>query len=105
MGRRGAALITALLIVASAVMIASGMVSLLQLEIRLAANIQDRDRAMHFALGGEAWAMGVLARDATAGSHDHLGEAWATVLPPMPVTGGTASGRILDLQGACRRMA
>ena len=30
---------------------------------------------------------------------DHLGEAWAIELPPLPVDGGAISGRVEDLQG------
>jgi general secretion pathway protein K len=30
---------------------------------------------------------------------DHLGELWATELPPLPFEGGVISGRIEDLQG------
>ncbi|NGZ06389.1 MAG: type II secretion system minor pseudopilin GspK [Magnetococcales bacterium] len=100
MGRaRGAALLTALLIVSVAVAVTAAMLSAQHLEIRKSATILNRDRAMQFALGGEAWAMGILTRDATEGNIDHLNEIWAATPPPMPITGGSATGRIHDLQG------
>lgn len=95
----GAALITALLIVAIAASVAVGMASRQHLDIRRSGNILDRDRALQVALGGEAWAMGILARDGVEGERDHLNELWALDPPPIPVTGGVAKGRIVDLQG------
>ncbi|MBF0192365.1 MAG: type II secretion system minor pseudopilin GspK [Magnetococcales bacterium] len=97
--RRGAALLTALLIVSVAVTVTIGMISAQHLDIRASGNILERDRGLHLALGGEAWAMGILSRDAVESEHDHLNEIWAASPPPIPVTGGTASGRITDLQG------
>lgn len=96
---RGAALLTALLIVSVAVTVITGMISAQHLDIRASGNAFERDRGVQFALGGEAWAMGILSRDATEGGHDHLNELWAAIAPPIPVTGGTATGRITDLQG------
>ncbi|MBF0417165.1 MAG: type II secretion system minor pseudopilin GspK [Magnetococcales bacterium] len=96
---RGAALLTALLIVAVATALATTLLSAQHLEIRASGNLLDRDQGMQFALGGEAWAMGILNRDAAESQYDHLNEIWAATPPPVPVTGGTASGRIFDLNG------
>ncbi|MBF0163546.1 MAG: type II secretion system minor pseudopilin GspK [Magnetococcales bacterium] len=95
----GAALLTALLIVAVAAALATSLMSAQHLEIRASANLLDRDRGMWFALGGEAWAMGILNRDAADSQYDHLNEIWAGTPPPVPVTGGSATGRIIDLHG------
>ncbi|MEO5330607.1 MAG: type II secretion system minor pseudopilin GspK, partial [Magnetococcus sp. YQC-5] len=97
--QQGAALLTALLIVATAATVATGMASQHYLDIRRTANIMDRDRSMQVALGGEAWAMGILSRDGVEGKRDHLNEMWAAQIPPIPVTGGMAKGRIMDMQG------
>ncbi|MEO5345532.1 MAG: type II secretion system minor pseudopilin GspK [Magnetococcus sp. YQC-9] len=99
LAQRGAALLTALLIVAVAAALATGLLSRQHLEIRASGNILDRDRGMQFALGGEAWAIGILNRDAAESNHDHLNEIWASTPPSVPVTGGSASGRIIDLSG------
>lgn len=98
-GMRGAALLTALLIVSVAVAVTAGMLSAQHVEIRKSSTILDRDRAMQFALGGEGWALGILVRDAEEGQTDHLNEIWAASPPPIPISGGTAQGRITDLQG------
>ncbi|MBF0628735.1 MAG: type II secretion system minor pseudopilin GspK [Magnetococcales bacterium] len=99
MAQRGAALLTALLIVAVAVTLTAGMMAAQHLEIRSSGNLLDRDRALQYALGGEGWAMGILTRDASEGPTDHLNEPWATALPAIAVGGGTIAGGIRDLQG------
>ncbi|MBF0429587.1 MAG: type II secretion system minor pseudopilin GspK, partial [Magnetococcales bacterium] len=99
MASRGAALLTALLIVSVCASVAVGLITGQHLAIRRTANILDRDRSLQIALGGEAWAMGILSRDAKEGNRDHLNEIWASAPPPIPVTGGMASGKITDMQG------
>ncbi len=47
----------------------------------------------------EDWAGQVLRRDREKNATDHLGEDWATILPPIDVEGGQIAGRIEDLQG------
>ncbi|MBF0340577.1 MAG: type II secretion system minor pseudopilin GspK [Magnetococcales bacterium] len=97
--RRGAALLTALLIVSVVAALATGMISAQHLDIRRTGNLLDRDRGLQFALGGEAWAMAILTRDAAESTTDHLNEIWAANPPVIPVAGGTARGKITDLQG------
>ena len=45
------------------------------------------------------WAAQILRRDREDNATDTLNEAWATVLPPIPVEGGQLSGYIEDLSG------
>ncbi len=82
----GVALITALLIVAIVTVSAIAMSTRQQLDIRRTANILQSDQAYVFALGGEAFALQVLAKDNP--KVDHREEDWATQLPPMPFQGG-----------------
>lgn len=101
---RGVALITALLVTAIVTVVAVGMASRQQLDIRRTGNIFDYDQAYHYALGVESWAQGVLATDLLQDTvendkRDFLTEPWATVLPPIEVEGGEVAGRIIDLQG------
>jgi general secretion pathway protein K len=49
--------------------------------------------------GALSWAAIVLADDARNNSTDHLGEAWAQKLPPLPVEGGTILIAAEDAQG------
>lgn len=95
---RGVALITAMLVVALATVAAVAMVSRQQLDIRRTGNILGYDQASLYATGAEAWAGQILRRDQDY-KVDHLGEDWATILPPMPIDGGELSGSIQDPQG------
>ena len=96
---RGVALITVLLVVASATIAAVAISSRLQIDIRRTENLLRTDQAWLHALGMEVWAQGVLAVDAKKTQIDHLGEAWNDPLESTPVEGGTVAGKIIDQQG------
>lgn len=49
---------------------------------------------------GVDWARAVLSDDRRMSNVDHLGEAWALRLPPVPVDNGELAGEIDDQQGA-----
>lgn len=95
----GVALITALLVTAIATVAAVSMMSRQHLDLRRSSNIYAADQAWLFVLGVESWAMKVLQRDRNDNRSDHLGEDWATVLPPINVEGGVVAGKLEDLQG------
>ncbi len=95
----GVALITALLVVAIVTVIATGMATRQQLDIRRSANILDRDQAYLLALGVESWGRSILIQDRRENNVDNLSEVWATVLPPLNVEGGEVAGHIEDMQG------
>ena len=95
----GVALITALLVVTLATVIAVAMATRQHIDVRLTGNLIHGEQAYAYALGAEAWAQVILRRDSTQSDHDSLDEDWATALPPLPVEGGQVSGRIEDLQG------
>ncbi|KAF0191808.1 MAG: proteinral secretion pathway protein K [Gammaproteobacteria bacterium] len=95
----GVALITALIVVALVTVITVSATASQQLELRRTANVLDNDRAYLFALGAEAWAIQVLAKDAKDNQIDHLKEDWTTVIANLPVEGATVSGRGADMQG------
>lgn len=94
----GIALITVLLIAVIATVVVVEMNSSQQLDIRRTGNRQALQQAGIIAQGAEHWAIGILVKDVQESKHDSLDEGWATVLPPMPVPGGTVSGQIEDLQ-------
>ncbi|MCW8919198.1 MAG: type II secretion system minor pseudopilin GspK [Gammaproteobacteria bacterium] len=100
-GRRqgGVALINALLVVALATSVAVAMVSRQQFDIRRTGNLLQAGQAGLYADGVEVWASQVLRRDRQENRRDHREETWATILPPMPVAGGSIAGYIDDLQG------
>lgn len=95
--QRGLALLTAILYVTLASILAVSLVSSQQLEIRRSGNMIDRDRALIFAYGVEGWVKQILTRDDP--NKDSLDDDWAMVLPAIPVDDGQVAGRIFDLQG------
>lgn len=97
--QRGVALITAVLIVALATILAVNVVYRGMLDQRRAGTLFALDQAFEVALGAEAWAADVLQRDAQESQGDNFTESWARPLPPLPIEGGTVAGRLEDLQG------
>lgn len=95
----GAALITAILVVAIATALAASLTWDLFLDQRRAFSRVAGDQGLMYALGAEAWAAKVLKDDLQDGGADHPNEAWALQLAPLPVDGGQIQGRIDDLQG------
>jgi len=95
---RGVALITAVLVVAIAAVIATSMMSRQNFDSRRTANIIHRDQAIAYALGAEYWAGVELSNDARQNNYDYLKENWAYDLPPLPIDGGYINGKLQDLQ-------
>jgi general secretion pathway protein K len=97
--QRGVALITALLTVALAALIATHLLDRTQLTLDAIGSSHDYVQAQAMAQSGTDYARAVLAEDARSNTIDHEGEAWATPLPPLRVELGDIGGRIEDLQG------
>ena len=103
--QRGVALITVLLVVAIVTVVCAGLIARQQLAIRASSNQIQARQALQYALGGEALAQGILARDLKAPGRapgpgvDHLQEAWARPLPTFPIEQGEITVRIEDLSG------
>jgi len=97
--QRGVALITAVLVVAIAAVIATSMMSRQNFDTQRTANVIHRDQAIAYALGSEYWAGVELNKDAKQNTIDHLQEIWAYDLPPLPIDGGYVNGKLEDLQG------
>ena len=96
---RGVALITAMLISALAAMVAANLAWDNAIDVRRTMMLLNRDQAVQVALGAESWIMNILREDLEAGQTDHLGELWASQLPPLPIDNGDVFGTIEDLQG------
>ena len=98
--QRGVALITAVLVVAIGTMIAVNLMWEGTLALRRAEATLAADQGLLYVQGAEAWAADILRQDLVdSPNSDHLGELWAIELPPLPVDGGTITGRLEDLQG------
>jgi general secretion pathway protein K len=98
-GQRGVALITAVLMVALATMLAVEVGYQGFLDQRRSGTLFALDQGYEIALGAEAWAADFLKRDMQESQTDHFGETWARPLPPLPIEGGVVEGRLEDLQG------
>jgi general secretion pathway protein K len=97
----GVALITVMLVVALAAIIATQMLARLQLQIQRTTNINFNQQAYWYAMGAEAFAKRVLFTSFNKEKdHTHLGQVWAQGKTTYPVDYGEISGEITDLQ-AC----
>jgi general secretion pathway protein K len=99
--QRGVALITAVLIVALATILAVNVTFRGMVDQRRSSNLFSFDQGYEVALGAEAWAADILRKDAQDSQQDHLGELWAQQLPALPIDDniGTVEGRLEDMQG------
>jgi general secretion pathway protein K len=98
--QRGVALITAVLIVALATILAVSVGYKGYLDQRRTATTFALDQGFEVALGGEAWASDSLQRDLQQSSRsDDFTEEWATPIPPIPIEGGEFEGVLEDMQG------
>ena len=98
--QRGVAILTAMLIVTVATIIAANLMWQATLDLRRAESALAADQGLLFMQGAEAWAADILRQDQVdSPDSDNLSEQWAIELPPLPVDGGTISGKLEDLQG------
>lgn len=98
--QRGVALITALLVVALATVLAASAFRSLGLDLRRAQTLNAMEQGYQYARGLEAWARAILADDFEAnGPLDHRLEPWAQGLPIIDVPGGRLTGTLEDLDG------
>ncbi len=98
--QRGVAVLTAMLIVTIGTIIAVNLMWQATLDIRRAEAALAADQGLMFVQGAEAWAADILRQDQVdSPNSDNLSEQWAIELPPLPVDGGTITGKLEDLQG------
>jgi len=98
--QRGIAVITAILVVAIGTVIAVNLMWQATLDIRRTEAALAADQGLLLVQGAEAWAADILRQDQVdSPNSDNLSEVWAIDLPPLPVEGGTITGRLEDLQG------
>ena len=101
--QRGVALITAILIMALITTLTYSLEWDNSLDLRRTYVSMYREEAIQAAMGAESWVLGILRQDLEDSDTDHLGEIWASDIPPLPLQGddiqGEIFGQILDLQG------
>ncbi len=96
---RGVALITAVLMVALATILAVNVGFRGYLEQRRSMTLFALDQGYEVGLGAEAWAADILRADKRDTKTDHAAEIWATPIPPLPIDGGELEGHLEDMQG------
>lgn len=98
--QHGVALLTILLMVAMATILASSLLMKQQRLIREASILLRQDQATQYALAGERFLVELLVADQQSGANtDYLGELWAQPTPPYPVEDGFVSGQLTELSG------
>jgi general secretion pathway protein K len=98
--QQGVALITVMLIVALASILAMQMTSRLQLQIQRVVNSQSNQQAYWYAMGAEAFVKRLLFEVKKKDEEVvHLGQHWAKGETTFPVDAGEITGKISDLQG------
>ena len=101
--QRGVALITAILVMALITTLTYSLEWDNSLDLRRTYVSMYREEAIQAAMGAESWVLGILRQDLEDSDTDHLGEIWASDIPPLPLQGddiqGEVFGQILDLQG------
>lgn len=96
---QGVALITVMLVVALAAILATQMTARLQLQLQKTANIEENQQAYWYAMGAEAFAKRVLIMSFDGQDNvTHLGQLWAQGENSYPVDYGNITGEIIDLQ-------
>lgn len=97
--QRGVALLMALLLVAVVTVLASAILWRVDIWVTQVKVLRDARQAHRLVMGGVDWARSVLyERQRQRVGKDHLGEAWATRVPPIPIAGGEISGQMFDEQ-------
>ena len=94
----GAALITALLLVAFVVMTVSLLIDTQKISIKTTEQFIDSTNSYYNALGVEDWALGYFKIQWANQTGSNKAD-WPKVLPQMLIPGGKIKGRIHDLQG------
>jgi general secretion pathway protein K len=90
----------AMLVVTIGTIIAVNLLWQGTLDLRRAESALAMDQGVLYVQGAEAWAADILRQDQVdSPDSDNLSEQWAIELPPLPVDGGTITGKLEDLQG------
>jgi len=101
--QNGAALITAMLIMALLAILAADLTWDNGLDMRRTMTMLYHDEGVQAVYGAEDWVRIILRDDANDSPTDHLGEIWAAEFPVLPIESDTVQGAVQggleDLQG------
>lgn len=94
----GMALLTALLVVSIATIIAVSLIKRQWIDIRKTQNTLRMEQSWLYAKGVEAWALGRLYDDVTKNAVDSEKDSWGYPIEPTDIEGGQISAAIVDCQ-------
>lgn len=98
--QQGVALLTILLMVAMATILATSLLMKQQRLVRESSVLLRQNQSTQYALAGERFLTELLAADQQSGAAtDHFGELWAKPTPPYPVEDGMVSGKLIEQSG------
>ncbi len=98
--QRGVALLSALLVVAIAVVLVAALLDMGEASRSRTRNALRAEQTWQLQIGLEGWAAAALARDeAQATGVDGADDGWLRALPPISVPGGQLTGRMRDRSG------
>ena len=98
--QRGIALLTILVMVALATILAATIAKRQTNTSENTGYLMRQDQSLLYAKSAEAFFSELLIQDSDNGSSiDHLQENWAKPMPPFPVEDGSVSGRLMDESG------
>ncbi|MCL6268745.1 type II secretion system minor pseudopilin GspK [Sansalvadorimonas sp. 2012CJ34-2] len=98
--QHGLALLSVLLTLTLAMLLASGIAESLQRQVRVSQGLQSREQGWQYALSSEQLAVKVLNQDFKDEKESvHLGQTWATGNQTFSVDRGQISGDVVDMQG------
>lgn len=102
--QQGVALITVMLVVALATLLAVSMMRNQNISLRYAEGLFTQDQTILYTQGAEGFVQDLLLRDLDNDKRnkrevDHPGETWAKPFPAFPVPGGSVQASLHDLQG------
>ncbi|MGQ0800534.1 MAG: type II secretion system minor pseudopilin GspK [Pseudomarimonas sp.] len=96
----GVALLSALLVVAIAVVLVAALLDMGEASRSRTRNALRAEQTWQLLIGLEGWAAAALARDeAQAAGVDGADDGWLRALPPISVPGGQLTGRMRDRSG------
>ncbi|MRI32233.1 type II secretion protein K [Endozoicomonas sp. OPT23] len=98
---QGVALLTVMLTLTLAILLASGVVEAMKRQTQLSSGLQNREQGWWYARSAEALAIKALKQDFKDDKEVvHLGQYWATSRQTFPMEKGSITGRVFDRQ-AC----
>ena len=99
--QEGVALLTVMLTLTLAILLASGVVEAMKRQTQLSAGLQSREQGWWYARSAEQLAIKALKQDFKDDKDVvHLGQYWATSRQTFPMEAGSLTGRVFDRQ-AC----